>query len=402
MKSLYAADKVELSGTSVTEEGFLVAPGTLARTGVQDYYAFELGIKSLDAMKKLRLFRPAEEVFSADSLRSFENKPITIDHPSNGVDSSNWGKLAKGEVRDIKQDGQMMKGTLLVKSKDAIDAIRSGKNQLSNGYTFDLDMTSGVAPDGTAYDGVQRNIRGNHLAIVDAARCGSACRISDSFPNLNSGVPTMPDATMRKVTVDGIPLDVSEVAAAAIEKLTTARDTAVNALSAASKPVKIGDKEYTLAELAELTKLATDQQTQIVALQKDVMTPAARDAMVAEWAKMATDAKALAPEVAVDGKTCLAVRREVIASVVSKDAVAATAVNAVLAGKTLEVADADTVRAAFGVVAAFGTKTKSNVDDSAAASAALLGNGKGDDQKPKLVGRDAMLARQQAASRGEK
>lgn len=252
MKRLQAHDFVELSSREMTAEGYMVAKNcTLARTGVQTYRAYELGLDAdgMDPMRVIRLHRPADEVFNPHSMASFESKPVTIEHPTEAVTAENWERLAKGEGRDVCRMGDMMCATLIIKSKDAIDAVQSGKNQLSNGYTFDLDMTPGTAANGQAYDGVQRNIRGNHIAIVDAARCGSACRIADSDTS-TQGAKTMADA-LRKVIVDGIPLEVNDTAAAAIDKLQNQLSEALAAKDAAEKKVggsvtvTLGDKSIT-------------------------------------------------------------------------------------------------------------------------------------------------------------
>lgn len=208
----------------------------------------------------------------------------------------------------------------------------------------------------------------------------------------------MADANLRKVTVDGIPLEVSETAAAAIDKLTKERDTAVKAAADASKKLQFNGKDHSPEELL---KLANDQVAQIESLKKDVMTPAARDAMVNEWVKLAADAKRLAPEVTTDGKTCVAIRREVVTALAAKDAKAKAAVDALLAGKQINDAEPETIRATFGVLSAMVEPTQQQATDSAAAADALLG-GKQQGQQVKLVGRDAMIARQQAAFRGNK
>jgi len=401
MKTYQANDRFTLTARDVTPEGFLMAPGNMARTGIQEYRAYELGLDAdgVDPMKVIRLYRSPQEVFSPDSLRSFENKPITIEHPANGVDASNWAELAKGEVRDIKADGDFMKGTLIIKSKDAIDAIASGKVELSNGYIFELDWTKGNDPTGRAYDGLQKNIRGNHVAIVDSARCGAACRISDSQP---LGVTTMADAK-RKVIVDGIPVEVDDTAAAAIDKLTKDRDAAVQRATTAETKLnglKVGDKACTLDELV---KLVGDQAAQIETMKKDVMTPEARDAMVADWAKLIGDAKKLVPALVTDGKTCVALRREVVATVAGKDTKAKATVDAVLCGKTLDAADADTVRAAFNVLVATaadaGSTQANDSGDAGRVAAALAGNKQVADAKP--TGRAAFIQRQAQAWQGQ-
>ena len=389
-KTIQARDFMSLTSRHMTDEGYLVAPGNMARTGVQEYRAYELGLDAdgMDPMKVIRLHRPPEEVFDGASMASFEGKPITIEHPPVAVTSDNWSELAKGDVRDVGRSGDLMTGTLVIRSKDAIEAVQDGKVQLSNGYTFELDMTSGTTADGRAYDGIQRNIRGNHVALVDAARCGSACRIADSQPNLEG--KTMADAK-RKVTVDGIPLEVEDTAAEVIDTLIKQRNEARDALA----PLQAKAAE------ADGLKAALDKaNTDIEALKKDVVTPEARDAMVAEWTKLIGDAKRLVPELTTDGKTCLAIRREVVATLAGKDATAKAVSEAVLAGKDVQSADAEVVRATFNALAA-AIKAEANdagaAANDAAVADALTGAGKANDSKTELTGREKFLARQSKA-----
>lgn len=176
--------------------------------------------------------------------------------------------------------------------------------------------------------------------------------------------------TTRTVVVDGIPHEVPSTAAAVIDKLVKDCGEALQ-LSVES------DKKATdalTAHKAAIDKLNADHATAMDALRKDVITPEARDALVADWAKMLIDAKRLAPDVTTDGKTCLQVRREVIAAVTKDNATAKAVSDAVLAGSELEKAAADTVRAAFNAVAATVAETKSNPEAHKAIADALLGN----------------------------
>jgi uncharacterized protein len=188
-KTLRVCDRIGLTARTVTEDGYLIAPSNIARTGVQEYRAYELGLDAdgMDPMKVIRLHRPPEEVFDAASMASFEGKPVTLGHPDEPVTSENWSGLAMGEVIKIQRAGDMLTGKVIIKARSAIDAVEAGTVELSNGYSFKLDMTSGRTPDGEAYDGIQRKIKGNHVALVDAARCGSACRLGDALPG---GAPT--------------------------------------------------------------------------------------------------------------------------------------------------------------------------------------------------------------------
>lgn len=406
MKTLLAYDKLELTSREITPEGYLRAPATLARTGVQTYLAHELGLdgEGMDPMKPIRLYRPPEEVFNPQSMESFNHQPVTVDHPPEGVTAANWSKLAVGDAHGIVRSGNNMDGVLIVRDAKAVKIVQQdGKTALSNGYNFDLDLTSGTAPDGGAYDGIQRNIRGNHIAIVDAARCGPACRIADHQPKGDSAMAT------RKITVDGIPGEADDAICAAIDKQVkdlADTKTALKIALDAVKGIKIGDKTFTLDELVALVSTQTKQ---IEELKKDVMTPAARDAMVADWAKTISEAKRLSPDVTTDGKTCLQIRRDVLKAVGDKNPVAKEISAAVLGAKTIEDGDADTIRSAFNAVAASVKAdavdaTSARASDKAVADALTGGTGtqklSANDAKP--TGRSAFLERSANAWQGNK
>lgn len=195
----------------------------------------------------------------------------------------------------------------------------------------------------------------------------------------------------RKVTVDGIPLEVEDTAADVIGTLVKQRDEARDAV-AAMQPK---------AAEADGLKVALDKaHADIEAMKKDVITPEARDAMVAEWSKLIGDAKRLVPDLTTDGKTCLAIRREVIGALIAKDATAKAVADAVLAGKALDSADPEHVRATFNALAA-AVKTEAadadiNANDNAVADA-LTGAGNGGESKTVLTGRDKFLSRQAQA-----
>lgn len=161
-----------------TPEGYLVCQDAiLARTGMQDYYKSEIyedfdgedGVVSVD--------RKPEQVFSAEAMASFENKPITVEHPDESVGPDNWDRLAVGNVRNVRKgtyNGQeVMIADLIINRADAIEDIESGaRTELSCGY--DCDITEGPNPQ-------QINIRGNHIALCEAGRAGIA-KIVDSKP----------------------------------------------------------------------------------------------------------------------------------------------------------------------------------------------------------------------------
>lgn len=164
-----------------TDEGFLRVPGKVARTGIQQYLACELGLDG-DPNRIINVYRPEEEVFSDASLASFDGVDITLQHPDTLVDSTNYSRVSKGVVRGTgtRTDDNFVQCNLVVKAKDTVDAILSGTCELSAGYTATYDDTPGTTPDGEPYHFKQTNIRINHVAVVDRARAGSNARIFDS------------------------------------------------------------------------------------------------------------------------------------------------------------------------------------------------------------------------------
>lgn len=210
----------------------------------------------------------------------------------------------------------------------------------------------------------------------------------------------------RKVTVDGFVLEVDDTAADAIGTLVKQRDEARSALDKAKTPVtaKVGDAELGVEALA---KLVADQRAQIEQLQKDVMTPQQRDAMVADWAKTIADAKRLVPDLVTDGKTCLQIRREAVKAAQATDAVAKAIGDAVLGGRDVDAAEEPLVRAAFQAIGAAVKPASKAAADAAAHDAAVAralagaqdgGNGGG--AAAELTGRDAHLERLRKLSEG--
>jgi len=174
-------DTLDASTTArICADGSLVAEVRGARTGIQLYSKSDTGAPADFAGDSVRVYRPAEEVFSRDSLASFAAAPVTINHPSEMVDASNWKRHGVGEINgDIARDGEFVRVPLIVRDAAAVEKVRTTHKQLSMGYTCTLDWTPGTTPSGEAYDAVQREIRINHIAAVPAARGGPELKISD-------------------------------------------------------------------------------------------------------------------------------------------------------------------------------------------------------------------------------
>lgn len=288
-----------------TADGYLLAMPRVARTGIQDYLGSEVGKPEL---KSVKVYRPESEVFSIDTLNSFAGRPVTVEHPPVLVDANNWKKYSRGQTgEDVLRDGEFMKLSMLVMDSNAIAEIDAGKREISLGYTATLDFTPGVTESGEAYDAVQRNIRGNHLAIVDAARGGSKLRVIDTLPSQE-------DLFMatKTIMVDGISVEVSDTAAQVVEKTIKALND-----KAKTDADKIKELEDELAELKGKAKTDTEtKDAKIATLEKQLgdaaLTPEKLDQAVKARAAVIDSAKKVLSTVVVDGKSDADIRKQVV------------------------------------------------------------------------------------------
>ncbi|HFG2000675.1 TPA: DUF2213 domain-containing protein [Vibrio cholerae] len=159
-----------------TDEGFLKVSGRAAKTGIQEYYAHELGLTDRPHDAVVRVMRFEGEVFSQDSLDSYVGCDLTIEHPDTFVNAQNFKSESVGLITAAARDGDFVLVDMIIKSQDAIDAVHAGKVELSAGYECHYE----AAPQGASYDFIQRDIKVNHLAITDSARAGSQVRLADS------------------------------------------------------------------------------------------------------------------------------------------------------------------------------------------------------------------------------
>lgn len=234
-----------------TDEGFLRVPGRVARTGIQDYLASELQLTDRKPNDIIKIYRPSEEVFNSESLDTYLGADITVEHPNKMVDSSTYKITSVGVVRSPgRQDGDFVVADHIIKDKDAIKAVESGKVQLSAGYTAEYDMTPGVTPTGESYDGVQRSIKINHVAIVTRARAGAQARLFD-----HKG-----ETAMKKLTLDsGREIEVEDSATAALieDSMNRLQQSVTDAKNDAETKQAVIDAQN--AELEQLRAATSDE-----------------------------------------------------------------------------------------------------------------------------------------------
>ena len=306
---MFLKDRLDInSERKYTDEGFLVVPARISRIGIQEYLAFEMGITDAKPDDIIRVYRPEEEVFSDLSLSSFSNKPMTNGHPPVLVDSTNAKEYSVGHAGPaVTRDGSFSKTDLFIIDAKAIEDVESGKVELSNGYTADIDWTPGVSQDGEQYDAVQRNIKGNHIAIVERGRAGRDCRVADQLPNLGD-IPKM-----AKITIDGVDYEVSDQAAQAVGKLHTRLSDAEMSAEEIEKEKKAKEDE------AEEAKKAAEKTEDSLKAKLDdatskVPTADALDKLVAARTELVDKVRKILPEVEWEGKDNASLMKEAVAA----------------------------------------------------------------------------------------
>lgn len=159
-----------------TPEGYLICIGVpIARTGEMVYGKDETPLDP-DSNGTVLITREEDEVFRPQTIASFEGKAITIKHPENFVGPDNWSELAKGILQNVRRGEGDQKddliADLLITDKMAIGLVRHGLREVSCGYEADYEQTD-------KGKGKQKNIIGNHLALVNQGRAGSSYAIND-------------------------------------------------------------------------------------------------------------------------------------------------------------------------------------------------------------------------------
>lgn len=216
MKKFLDKFTIDASKIQKTDEGFLIIPAFIARTGIQLYSPEEGG----------RLYRPPEEVFSEDSRKTMIGKSITKLHPRDEnnqpdfVNPKNWKMYEVGSVIDmpIPVENKLF-SNLMIKDAKIIKEIEEKAEigealELSCGYMCDTENCKGHTEEGEEYDGIMKNIRYNHLSIVPKGRAGSEVKmLIDSLTDTKNEVKRM------KINFFDAQIDIADADAQAVIKL---------------------------------------------------------------------------------------------------------------------------------------------------------------------------------------
>lgn len=189
INKFFAPEKIS-QNLRETPEGFLLCCDVaIARAGDLLYKDGEIDIEANDDGIAI-LSRTIEELSKEEAIASFEGKAVVIGHPidENGhyvfLDPDNWSDFAVGMTQNVRkgegENSDKIVADLLITDRKAIDAIISKEfRQISGGYSSKaVQISKGF--------GIQKDFRGNHIALVKSGRNGVECAIFDQM-TLNRG-----------------------------------------------------------------------------------------------------------------------------------------------------------------------------------------------------------------------
>jgi hypothetical protein len=155
----------------------------ISKVGVFQYSGRSIGAPDPDRM--YNVYRPEEELNNPETIASFKLLPFINDHPADMLGSSLAdlptvdGKPAEGVIGEkVYFEFPYLLGNLKFFTDRIAKAIDAGKREVSAGFRCMYEKAAGNF-NGEPYEYVQRKIRGNHVALVEAGRMGPEVAVLD-------------------------------------------------------------------------------------------------------------------------------------------------------------------------------------------------------------------------------
>lgn len=151
----------------------------ISRAGVFQYLGSSIG-GDADPNQVYNVYRPASTLSDPEAIESFKLIPIIDDHTMLGPREKGMTPAEEkgqhgttGEQVEFDPETKILYSNLRVPSEAMKREIEDGKIDLSLGYRCAYKKSSGFF-EGMPYHYIQTDMRGNHLALVDEARCNVA------------------------------------------------------------------------------------------------------------------------------------------------------------------------------------------------------------------------------------
>lgn len=158
-----------------------VEEANISKAVVNPYYGREIpGWESLGLSPDRVYYLLRDPVELAKSVPTWNRLPLLVKHIGHSADTPVKDYVAGTTGESAVFDPPYLKNSLCLWDGGAIAGVETGKQrELSCSYSYTPDMTPGDY-EGARYDGVMRNIVGNHVAIVTRGRAGGDVMVGDS------------------------------------------------------------------------------------------------------------------------------------------------------------------------------------------------------------------------------
>lgn len=182
-RELMAFDRASVRSTDL--DGRLhVDVCNISKATVNPYYGREIPNSEALGLEPDRIYRlyrdPVELEKAAPTFMRLQLLDTHIAVSADDPQKEHWvGNLGS----DVRFEDPYLKASLTVIDARAIaDILKKKSAQLSCSYRYRADMAPGVTPGGLAFDGVMRDIVGNHVALVKEGRAGPDVFVNDWLP----------------------------------------------------------------------------------------------------------------------------------------------------------------------------------------------------------------------------
>lgn len=249
---------------TVDKSGFWFIPhNPISKVGVFDYLGSSIS-EECEPNKVYKVFRSGETLLQ--SVPTWDNppKPFINDHEMLGEGFTEIDERpVQGVITNPVFEDGVLYADITVYSEKLKDAIENGKKELSLGYFCKFEKQPGTY-EGESYDYIQTNMVGNHIALVEAGRCGSDVKVFDQKCVMDSFDIISKDEDLKK-TDDPANINVEQETETKDNAMADKREAIRKIMAIAAKPdsdFEGGEKEKieTIAKLLEESEYAKSEK----------------------------------------------------------------------------------------------------------------------------------------------
>lgn len=247
---------------AVDRNGYWFIPhNPISKVGVFDYLGASIS-DECEPNRIYKVFRSGETLLA--SVPTWDNppKPFINDHEMLGDGFTDVDdRPVQGVITNPQYKDGVLYADLTVYSESLKEAIENGKKELSLGYFCKFEKQSGIY-DGEPYDYVQIDMVGNHIALVDAGRCGSDVKVFDHKCVMDSFDIT-PEGLKKEC--DSVKIESSDITETKDSEMADKREFIRKIMAIAAKAdsdFEGGEKEKieTIAKLLEESEYAKSEK----------------------------------------------------------------------------------------------------------------------------------------------